>query len=86
MPSSAAFCRGTVLAYNINEEGDAAAYVDPEFEEGDYAAILGGELFPQPNARRMGRGKGQAVDEPQRGRRRPRLVGGPIETAADASA
>lgn len=33
---------------NINEEGDATAYVDLEFEEGGYAAILGGELFPNP--------------------------------------
>ncbi len=32
--------------YLFNKEGDATAYVDPEFEEGDYAVILGGELFP----------------------------------------
>lgn len=40
------FVAAQSLLTGINEEGDATAYVDPEFEEGDYAAILGGELFP----------------------------------------
>ncbi len=40
------FVAAQSLQIGINEEGDATAYVDPEFEEGDYAAILGGELFP----------------------------------------